>query len=86
MPDYIPIHHVMHVEYGNKALLLLFQSRAVQYEVGQPSNPLTVAWLSGHPPTNTVGDKWTEHVSSDQACHPQVQVLVHLSFLPSFRE
>ena len=22
-PDYIPIHHVMHVEYGNKALLLL---------------------------------------------------------------
>ena len=23
MPDYIPIHHVMHVEYGNKVLLLL---------------------------------------------------------------
>ena len=22
-PDYIPIHHVIHVEYGNKALLLL---------------------------------------------------------------
>ena len=22
-PDYLPIHHVMHVEYGNKALLLL---------------------------------------------------------------
>ena len=21
-PDYIPIHHVMHIEYGNKALLL----------------------------------------------------------------
>ena len=23
MPDYIPIHRVMHVEYGNKGLLLL---------------------------------------------------------------
>ena len=23
-PNYIPIHHVMHTEYGNKALLLLF--------------------------------------------------------------
>ena len=23
MLDYIPIHHVMHVEYGNKTLLLL---------------------------------------------------------------
>ena len=22
-PDYIPIHHIMYVEYGNKALLLL---------------------------------------------------------------
>ena len=25
-PDYIPIHHVMHIEYGNKALLLLLYS------------------------------------------------------------
>ena len=65
---------------------VIFQSRAVQYEIGQPSNPLTVAWLSGHPPTSTVGDKWTEHVSSDQASHPQAQVLVHLSFLPSSNE
>ncbi|KAK2192168.1 hypothetical protein NP493_37g05025 [Ridgeia piscesae] len=61
-------------------------SRAVQYEVGQPSNPLTVAWLSGHPPTNTVGDKWTEHVSSDQACHPQVQDLTGGSTIESHQD
>ena len=30
MPDHIPIHHVMHVEYGNKALLLLL---ATQYAI-----------------------------------------------------
>ena len=29
MPDYIPIHHVMHVEYGYKALLLLLLLRSV---------------------------------------------------------
>ena len=22
-PDYIPIHHVMHIEYGNKALIII---------------------------------------------------------------
>ena len=26
-PYYIPIHHVMHVEYGNKSLLLLYYFR-----------------------------------------------------------
>ena len=33
MPDYIPIHHVMHVEYGNKALLLLLLLYIICYAV-----------------------------------------------------
>ena len=44
MPDYIPIHHVMHVEYGNKALLLLL---LISLSITNTETSLTIGSVSG---------------------------------------